>query len=423
MITEPAKRQGAYPLLAVFRHFHMERFGVLVKKRFTIGTTVSLMALTAAVTFVITLSMSRKAFNDKITEVDRLADKYSHLAELDAKVRENFYTDVPDDNVLDGMLAGYVAGLGDRYSVYRSNREMTEYGDTNAGVYTGIGISVQQNQDGDVVIVSVSEGGSAEQAGIQTGDLLIEVEGISVKENYKEAIELIGGEIGTTVTVRVRKSNSEKEEKISLMRMQIDEITVVHDMLEGNIGYIRISKFRSVTVKQFENARQELLQAGAVGFIFDVRDNGGGVLSALEQMVDPMLPEGDLAFSYDKDGNASTILHSDADFLEMPYVVLVNGNTASASELFACVLRDYANAVLVGEKTFGKGIMQTTYELSDGGVTLTTATYATGVTPCYHGIGLEPDILSVYDTEAEGDTQLADAQTAVAEMIAEDTAA
>ena len=162
-----------------------------------------------------------------------------------------------------------------------------------------------------------------------------------------------------------------------------------------------------MTVSQFENARQDLLKQGAKAFIFDVRNNGGGLLSALEKMVDPLLPEGELAFSYDRDGNASTILTSDSHCEKMPYVILVNGGTASASELFACVLRDYADAVLVGEKTFGKGIMQSTFELSGGGITLTTATYATGKTPCYHEIGLEPDVLALPDPEADKDPQIA----------------
>ena len=154
-----------------------------MKKRISLGTVISLMALTAAATFVITLSMSRKAFNEKVTEVDRLAEKYDRLDELDATVRDHFYREVPDEDVQDGILAGYIAGLGDRYSVYRSAREMTDYEDTNAGVYTGIGITIGPNSNGDIEIMNVTEGGSAEQAGIKAGDLLIEVEGISVKEN------------------------------------------------------------------------------------------------------------------------------------------------------------------------------------------------------------------------------------------------
>ena len=384
-----------------------------MKKQISPGTVLSLMALTAAATFTITLSMSRKAFNEKVTEVDRLADKYDRLDELDAVVRENFYREVPEEDVLDGILAGYVDGLGDRYSVYRSARELTDYEDTTAGVYTGIGITVTKNDDGDVEIVDLAPGGSAEQAGIRKGDLLIEVEGISVRENYTEAINKIGGEVGTSVTLRVQEKASGRQKKLSVKRVHIDEVTILAKMLDNKIGFIRIDKFRSNTAAQFEEARQKLLREGAKGFIFDVRQNGGGVLGALEQLADPLLPEGELAFSTTKDGTRETIITSDANYTDMPYAVLVDGGTASASELFACLLRDYSGAILVGEKTFGKGIMQATLALSSGGVTLTTATYETGITPCYHEIGLEPDVLSVYDPEAETDTQLEAAQKAL----------
>ncbi|MBQ6039689.1 MAG: PDZ domain-containing protein [Oscillospiraceae bacterium] len=388
-----------------------------MRKRFSPGTVLSMMALTAAVTFVITLSVSRRTFNRKITEVDRMAENYTRLNELDAKVREHFYREVPEEDVTDGLLDGYVRGLGDRYSTYRSARELSDYEESNAGVYTGIGISVQQDESGDVVIMDVTEGGSAAEAGITAGDLLIEVEGISVRENYREAINLIDGEVGTTVKIRIQKQDSGQQQNLSLRRVQIDEVTVRGLMLENKIGYIRIAKFRSVTAPQFESARQQLLKEGAKGFIFDVRANGGGVLSALEQLADPLLPEGDLAFSTDKDGNSTPILHSDANCEKMPYIVLVDGNTASASELFACLLRDYADAKLVGEKTFGKGIMQSTFDLTNGGVTLTVATYETGITPCYHEIGLEPDILSVFDPESEEDVQLKAAQEAMLDML------
>ncbi len=380
-----------------------------MNKKISLSLTISLLALTAAVTFILTLSFSQKKFNEKISEVDRLSDKYQLLNELDEKVQEAYYQDVPEDDVINGMLSGYISGLGDRYSTYRSASEYAAYEDNNAGVYTGIGISVIQTENGEAEVVSVTENGSAEKAGIEIGDILVAVEDLLLTDHYSEAISMIDGEVGTPVSLRIRKANSGNEQTYSVVRARIDETTVRYEMLDHRIGYIQITKFRSVSVTQFSNALNDLLGQGADGFIFDVRNNGGGVLSALEQMVDPLLPEGDLAFAYDKNGNATTILKSDAEQLEIPIVILVNGNSASASELFACVLRDYAGALLVGEKTFGKGIMQTTFALSSGAVTLTTATYETGITPCYHGIGLEPDVLSVPESDAETDTQLEDA--------------
>ena len=389
-----------------------------VKKKISLGLTISLMVLSAAVTFVLTLAFSRAIFNHEIAEVERLGDRFDRLNELDKKVHEEFYTDdISEDDVTDQMLAGYVAGLGDPYSVYRSDKELSDYQNNTAGVYVGIGIIVQQHEDGQVEIIEVTDGGSAKKAGIEAGDYLLEVEGINASEHYKEAVEAVSGEVNTTVKLLIRKGADGEEKEYSVKRAQIDQITVSSEMLEGKIGYIRIEKFRTVTVEQFESARQELLKQGAVGFIFDVRNNGGGLLSALEKMVDPILPEGELAFAYTRNGDATTIIKSDKKEQIMPYVVLVNGNSASASELFACVMRDYGGAKLVGEQTFGKGIMQTTFELSNGGLTLTTATYATGKTPCYHGIGLTPDVISKAEENAETDTQLEDAEKVIGEMI------
>ena len=362
-------------------------------------------------------SMNR--FNAMLQEVDRLSGKYQRLEELDALVQREYYTDISQDDIIDGMLAGYVEGLGDRYSMYLPEKNMEAFEDSSAGVYTGIGVTVQKTQENEALIIDVSEGGAAEKAGIVPNDRIVSVNGDSVREHYEQAIAAIAGEDGTTVTVRILRDSTGTEEDFTLTRMKLDEKTVTGEMLEHRIGYIRIAKFRAVTVQQFETVLQDLRGKGAEGIIFDVRDNGGGILSALESIVDPLLPEGELAFSYDKEGNPTTILTSDSEYIDLPFIVLINGHSASASELFACVMRDYGNAVLVGEKTFGKGIMQTTYELSSGGVTLTTATYATGKTPCYHGVGLEPDILSVPDPESEEDTQLKDAQQKMLSMISE----
>lgn len=382
--------------------------------------TVSLMALTAAVTFILTLSFSQNRFNSKLQEVDRLSGKYERLEELDALVQREYYTDLPEEDIMDGILAGYVSGLGDRYSLYVPEKEMKAFEDSNTGVYSGIGVTVQKTEENEALIVAVAEGGAAEKAGVSAGDKIVSVNQVSVAEHYQDALREIAGDSGTTVQVRIRRASTGTEQDYEFTRTVIDEVTVTGEMLEHRIGYIRISKFRTVTVQQFETVLQNLRGKGAEGFIFDVRDNGGGVLSALEAIVDPLLPEGELAFSYDREGNATAILTSDSNSIDLPYVVLVNGNSASASELFACVLRDYGNAVLVGEKTFGKGIMQTSFELSSGGVTLTTATYATGKTPCYQGIGLEPDILSVPDPDAGEDTQLLEAQNQILAMIRAD---
>lgn len=389
-----------------------------MERKISISFAVTAAALASAVTFILTLSFTRSQFNARITEVDRLSEKYQRLDELDATIAKEYYTEIPEDAVTDSMLAGYVRGLGDRYSVYRSAQEMSSFEDDNTGVYTGIGITVIRNDAKEARIESVMERSPAEQAGLKAGDIILEVEGISVVDQYTEALRKIAGDVGTAVSMRVRQAESGRIAEISVMRAKIDDITVKSEMLEQHIGYIRITGFHTVTVTQFQTAMHDLLTGGAEGIIFDVRNNGGGLLSALEQMTDPILPEGELAFSYNRAGEKQPLLKSDAEHMDMPFVVLVNGNTASAAELFACLLRDYSGAKLVGEKTFGKGILQTTFPLSSGGLTLTTATYSTGKTPCYHEIGLEPDVLSVPEENAEQDIQRKTAEETLRGMIA-----
>ena len=390
---------------------------IFVQKKISLSTVISMIALTAALTFILTMAFTLQVFNDKVSEVDRLSDKYQRLEELDATVSEYFYRDAEEEAIVDMMLKGYIAGLDDPYSTYYTAEELEAYEDNTAGVYVGIGVSVMRDDEGYASIQSVMSGGAAEKAGLVPGDTILSVNGISFSSDYEKAIETIRGEEGEEITLSVRKANTESTTTLKLVCAQVNETTVTAELLNNHIGYIRITKFRTVSVAQFETALHDMMAAGAKGIIFDVRDDGGGMLDALEQMMDPLLPEGELAFAYEKDGSSFPIVESDAEMLDMPYAVLMNGNTASAAELFACLLRDYADAILVGEKSFGKGIMQTTFPLSDGGVTLTTATYATGKSECYHGVGLEPDVLSVADVESQTDNQLEDAVNALLDRI------
>lgn len=390
-----------------------------MNKRISLSLTITLIALTAAVTYIITSSAVMHRMNQKLSEITTLSDKYARLEALDAEIRDNFYTtDIDEEKLMDEMLKGYVNGLNDPYSTYLTDEELSDAYQNNAGQFVGIGVSVLQTQDNIVTVQEVFPNSPAEAAGIAVGDRFLQVDDLIVSEDAAAAMDAVVGEEGTEVTVTlVRKDNTEYT--VTIKRATVEEITVYSELLESGMGYIRISKFRTVTVDQFESAMSTLREQGAKGFVFDVRNNGGGLLSALEDITDPLLPEGQLAFSYNQEGNASPIIHSDENCLRLPYVILTNGGTASAAELFACLLRDYADAVLVGEKTFGKGIMQSTYSLPDGGgLTLTTATYSTGKTECYHGVGITPDVLST-NTGSETDTQLEDAKETLRELLAE----
>ena len=340
----------------------------------------------------------------------------ARLAELSEYVDENYYQETDEDTLMDGALKGYVAGLGDPYSVFLTEDEYGGWKEKESGTAVGIGVTVQSAEEG-LYIVEVTSGSPAETAGIQAGDTITAVDGELVTDlGYNEAVAHVKGEIGTDVVLTVLREGEELE--ITVTRGEIVTISAEGQMLDGNIGYVHISAFRENTFDQYSKVLNEILEAGAEGIIFDVRNNGGGLLSALEDVLDPLLPEGNIAIASYGDGTVKTIVESDSEELDIPMIVLVNGGTASAGELFAASLRDFGKASLVGETTFGKGIMQDTRTVAGGAVTLTVAAYQTVKGECYHEIGVTPDteiilpeeyVVDFKNPDTKGDVQLAEA--------------
>lgn len=340
----------------------------------------------------------------------------ARLAELSEYVDENYYQDTDEETLMDSALKGYIAGLGDPYSVFLTEEEYSGWKEKESGTAVGIGVTVQSAEEG-LYIVEVTSGSPAETAGIKTGDTITAVNGELVTDlGYDEAVSNVKGEIGTNVVLTVLRDSETLE--ITVTRGEIVTISAEGQMLDGNIGYIHISAFRENTFEQYSKVLNELLEAGAEGLIFDVRNNGGGLLSSLEDVLDPLLPEGNIAIASYGDGTVKTIVESDSEELDIPMVVLVNGGTASAGELFAASLRDFGKASLVGETTFGKGIMQDTRTVAGGAVTLTVAAYQTVKGECYHEIGVTPDteiilseeyVIDFENPDTKGDLQLAEA--------------
>lgn len=361
------------------------------RKKTTIGFTISVAAIASAVTFILTSYFSLQAFNGKLENVNNLSKTYSDMKELDSYVRDNYYTDIDDSQLEDSILKGYVSGLGDKFSRYMTAEEYSEFENTEKGSTTGIGVTVSQADDGYIKIEEVAEGSPASEEDIKIGDEITNVDGVDVvKTGYKKSVESIRGNEGTSVRLTLLRNG--KSVDVTVTRKTFDVKTVNYKMLDNNIGYIRISAFRDTTVEQFNNALSALTNGGVKSLVFDVRDNGGGLLDALSDILDPILPEGEIATATYKNGKTETLISSDKNHIDLPMTVLVNGNTASAAELFACSLRDFTGAKLVGENTYGKGVMQNTVKLSGGGaVTLTVATYQTTKSDNYNEIGLKPD--------------------------------
>lgn len=321
----------------------------------------------------------------------RTQETYGDLAQLAATVDQNYYTDVDTEKTMQGAMKGYVAGLDDPYSQYMTAEEYSAYQTEEAGQTVGIGVTVQQTEDGYLRVVSVNADSPADKAGVQSEDVLIAADDQDIAElGYQGAVEAVRGDEGTTVQLTVKRGSETL--KLDVKRESMEVTTAQGEMLDGDIGYIRISSFKGNTPEQFQAIFDQLVSDGAKALVFDLRDDGGGLVDALEKILDPLLPEGDIAIATYRDGTTKTLVQSDAEECDLPMTVIVNGNTASAAELFTASLHDFGKASVVGTQTFGKGIMQVTQAMPSGGaLTLTVATYQTTKGECYHKVGITPD--------------------------------
>lgn len=347
-----------------------------------------LTAVISAVTATLTTSSLYIYSANKYREnVEELSDYF----EVKNYIDEYYYKDADEESFMDNALKGLVAGLGDNYASYMTPEEYQSTMESLNGSFVGIGVTITQNENDDVEIVEVMKNSPAETVGIKMGDIIVGVGNVKAKDvSLNELTSLVRGPIGTDVTITFKRDGKEFDKTIK--RDEIKSVTIEYKMLEDNIAYIKISAFEGVTAEQFKSAVNMALEEGAEKMIYDLRNNGGGLLTSCEDMLDILLPEGDIAYAKYKGGKETVICRSDKKELDIPTAILVNENTASASELFSSAMRDFEKAELVGTKTFGKGIMQNTIGLSnDGGLTLTVAEYRTAHSDCFHGEGLIPD--------------------------------
>lgn len=349
---------------------------------------------------------------EKISELDSVLDTYYLEAD-----------NIDPDEMMDNLYKGYISGLDERYTAYYTPEEYEQLMNDSQGVYVGIGVTVTTDQEtGNMVIVTVTEDGPGEAAGLLEGDTIISIEGESVQDmDLDTAVSKIQGEEGTEVTIGVyRESTGETLEK-TMTRRKMDAQTVAYSMLKDNIGYIQITAFDEVTVEQFDNAVSDLQSQNIRGLIVDVRGNPGGNVDSVCSILDRLLPEGLLVYTIDKNGSKEEEYADNEEVLDIPMAVLVNGDSASASEIFAAALQDYDWAEIVGEQTYGKGIVQYIIPLSDGSaVKLTSAKYYTPNGECIHGIGVTPDVKVAADENSASDTQLEAAVSEVEKMLQSD---
>lgn len=319
-------------------------------------------------------------------------------------VNNRFVGEYDETQVVDSALSGMVDGLGDRWSYYLTEEEYAAQNQRRTNQYVGIGVTVNYQAEDGLTIVEVTAGGPAEAAGLQSGEVITAVDGFSlVGEARYEGAERIQGEEGTTVTLEVRGTDGESR-TVEVTRASLDSNPVRAQMLEDNVGYVALANFYDHSADRLKEEVTRLQEEGARALVFDMRNNGGGYLSELTEMLDFLLPEGPIFISRDRAGNEE-VTQSDAACVELPMAVLVNANTYSAAEFFAAELQEQGVAVIVGEPTSGKGYSQQTFALPHGGaMAISTGAYFTGNGTSLIGTGLTLD-REVYLAD-EGDAQL-----------------
>ncbi|QEH70735.1 S41 family peptidase [Cellulosilyticum sp. ST5] len=350
----------------------------------------------AAVSFLlVTMVLVTTAFVDKYHYVDK------KLQAIEAVLKDYYVGDIDEQKLEEGIYKGFVAGVGDAYTNYYTSDEYASFKEKSSGMYAGIGIQMTlQTYDNSIEVTEVFEGSPAEKAGIKPKDRIIKAAGKRVTGDEFEILPtLVKGTPGTTVDITVYRPSEEKNYDFTIERASVASPTVYFRMLDNEVGYIQIKQFEAVTYDQFKVALDKLKKEKAKGLVLDLRDNPGGLLNIVEQIADELVPEGIIVSTKDKQGKGSEY-YADSKYTDIPMVVLINGNSASASEVLAGALKDYSRAELIGTTTFGKGVVQTIIPLSDGSaIKLTTSQYFTPSGVCIQGIGIAPDYEVKLSTE------------------------
>ena len=343
------------------------------------------------------------------------------LESIKARIDMYFLFDQSEADFETGILKGYVDSLGDPYTVYYSPEEFEELMESTSGRYSGIGVVVQQNTNGFITVVRPYLTGPGYAAGIRTDDIIYKVEGEEVTgQDLSLVVSRIKGDAGTTVDLQIYRPSTGEYIDMTVERAELEIETITYEMLEDNIGCISMTSFDDVTYDQFMKAFRDLKSQGMQALIVDIRDNGGGLLTSVTDILDDLLPAGVLTYTEDREGNREYYRSAASASLDVPAVVLVNGYSASASEIFTGVMKEYGAATIVGTKTFGKGIVQVILALGDGSaVKITSSRYFLPSGICIHGEGVEPDVVIEADPDTEEDEQLQKALEILKEKLAE----
>lgn len=329
--------------------------------------------------------------NEEYDNYKLMKEKYGKLAELEQYIQDKYYVPVDEDRLMEGVYKGLFWGIGDPYSAYLTEEEYNNIMISTTGEYQGIGVTIAPDDNNLINVVSPIDGSPAEEAGIKTGDKIISVGGKTYDgSSIDQAVAAMRGKPGTRVDLVILRDGNELE--FNITRANIVMQSVRSEVLDGNIGYIRISSFEEKTAEDFKQQLRDMELKRVKGLVIDLRDNGGGLVESSIKVADMLLNEGVVTYTEDRNGNKE-YYKSAPGKTALPYVVLVNGGTASASEILTGAIKDHKGGKIVGTTTYGKGIIQSVEQLSNGdAVKLTVMQYFSPDGNVIHKAGIKPDV-------------------------------
>lgn len=365
-------------------------------KGIIIGVVISILVMTVSNNFSAKTFANSDNPDKKLKEIENIINS-EYVEEL---------TDEQINNMNENIYRGYVAGVQDVYTTYMDKDSFELFMQSTNGQYAGIGASVTSSlDDNKVTIVTPFPNSPAEKVGLVTGDKILTVDGQEIfGDALDTATSLLKGEEGTTCVITVLKADTSKVETITVTRGKIDVPTISYEMLDNKTGYIRITSFDRVTLDQYNEALEDLKSQNMESLILDLRDNPGGLLDVVCAIADSLVPEGTIVYTEDRKGKQD-FMYSKEEHLGLPMTVLINEYSASASEVLACAIKDHKTGTIVGETSYGKGVVQSLYPLRDGSaLKVTISKYYSPNGYSINGVGLEPDVLVEYDEMENGST-------------------
>ena len=400
-------------------------------KRQRVYKVIMLVVLTATIVFMLTTFIMYNKFKEAYENGDTNKSAYvdsgsmiKTLQSFKAMLEEKYIGEIDDEKLLEGAIKGYIEGLNDPYTEYLTKEEMQEFTEQTNSEYVGIGVYVSNNRSNNtLLIVGVMKNSPALEAGMQAGDVIEKIEGVAYAgDQLNEATSILKGKEGTTVKVTVLRDGKEIDLEITRKKITVDH--VASEMLDNKIAYIQIDSFDSGVKNAFEEQITQLKNDGAKGIIIDLISNGGGIVDEATGIAELFVNKGEtILITKGKNQEEKTTKSTkDPKITDIPVVVLVNEGTASASEILAAALKEQYGAKIVGKTTYGKGVIQTLYTLTDGsGLKITTDEYFTPNHNKIHKVGIKPDVevdltkdeQGYYETSMEKDAQI---QKAIEEL-------